>query len=771
MLQAASLSGFVRDAEVGEPLAYANVILLNAQRGTATDVHGYFILPGVPVGADTLQIMMIGYETASIPIELRNTNQRRDITLNPLAIQLDEVNVSGERAQFEQKLDVSRINLTSRELRMTPAFVEDDVFRTFQLLPSVTSLNDFSAALIVRGGSPDENLVNLDNTQIYNPYHIGGIFSTFNTDAISNAEFISGGYQAEYGGHLSSVINLTTKEGNSKSGKLPEDFWLKKYVDYSNSQAEISLLSSKILAEGPSYKGSWFFSGRRTYFDQLARAYYSITNKERTWDYFFWDVNFKIHTDLNSKHRLTYVQYSGLDDLYINVGGEDFPEIKLAWDWGNRTSSLNWRFIPNSEFLLETTLARAKYFFDVGFNFTVTRESSFTDSTEESIFNLEMENVVLDQSVDQRLTWFRSENQKLTLGWNYKILKMTYREDFAGVTMRDYNQSPYIFALYGKETWRPHPLLAFDFGMRISRYQYYNRTLFDPRINFKYFLLSDLALKGSWGMYSQFLFTINQDDQLLRVIDFWQPITKDYIPQRAEHYVLGLEYWVREGMNISLDLYYKPYRNVLDVSKVFHPEEDITGYVAGTAKAWGAEILIKKMRGDWFGWLGYSYSFIERSLDYNENGVLEKDLGEIYRAKYDIPHSLNLVLNYQSNKRDTYGLSLVAHSGQPFTPPSGKVFFQSYQTFGSQDNPYQQLNAYFGKKHSARYPTYFRVDLSYIRKIKPFGVNGKFKLQVINATNHFNVLLYNWDLESSPAKVTAYSMFPILLSFGWEFEL
>jgi len=770
-LWSASVSGYVRNNSNGEPLAYANVMIVELGRGTATDVHGFYIIPRLPSGHYTLQVRMIGFKTEKIPVEITDENLRRDVNLVAAALNMDEITVSGEQYEFKRNLDVSRTNLTARELRMSPAFVEDDVFRTFQLLPSVTSLNDFSAALIVRGGSPDENLVNLDGTQIYNPYHIGGVFSTFNTDAISNAELIAGGYQVNYGGHLSSVINLTTKEGDAKNGRFPDDFFLKKYFDYGGGRMQISPLSSKFLLEGPSYKGSWFFSGRRTYFDQLAKAYYRITDKARPWNYYFWDVNFKMHTDLNSSNRLTYSGYSGRDDLYLDVGGEDFPEIEFAWIWGNTTNSLNWRYNPSADYLLETHVSQAKYYFDVDFTFTVDRESSFTDSTETSAFNAVMHNLVRDRSLSQEFTWFASEEHRVQAGWSYKILKMLYNEKFAGSTIINWDQSPFILAAYLKETWRPGPELAVDAGLRVTKYELYDPVIIDPRINFKYFLQSNFALKGSWGTYSQFLFTINKDDQLLRVVDFWQPISRLYKPQRAQHFVIGADYRGRDGVTLSLDLYYKPYSNILDISKVYHPSDGDVGFVSGTAKVYGAELLLKKTQGKLFGWLGYAYSFVERSLDYNNNGVLEREVGEIYRAKYDIPHSLNLVVNYEFSDINTLGFSLVTHSGQPFTPPSGKVFHQSQDIFGSMDNPFQRFDTYYGAKNSARYPAYLRLDFNYIRQISPWGLDGTFKLQVINLTNHFNVLLYNWQLEASPARATAYSMFPVILTFGWEFAL
>ncbi|HIM53218.1 MAG TPA: hypothetical protein EYI88_01400, partial [Candidatus Marinimicrobia bacterium] len=251
LLQFASaftISGTVKDAATGEPLPYTNIMVLNTDIGTASDIHGYYIIPSVSIGDYTIQFMMIGFATLGEKIKISNDNIRVDVELNPKVIDVNEITVSAERMRFEKKVDISRVNKSNRDIRRAPAFIEADLFRTLQLLPSVSSSNDFNAALIVRGGSPDENLILLDGTEIYNPYHIGGVFSTFNADMISDTEFLAGGFPANYGGRLSSVLNITAREGDSKNGRLSENNPIKKYWDFSKGSGNISLLSSKFLA-------------------------------------------------------------------------------------------------------------------------------------------------------------------------------------------------------------------------------------------------------------------------------------------------------------------------------------------------------------------------------------------------------------------------------------------------------------------------------------------------------------------------------------------
>jgi hypothetical protein len=765
------LSGFIRNDNDGEPIAYASIIIKKSLIGTTSDIYGYFVIPNIPAGEHKVDISMIGYKTVTRNIIIDDTDVTLRISMSPEILTGHNIIVTGENTRFTQKTDVSTITLNPRDLKSPPSFLEDDAFRTFQLLPGVISQNDFSAAMIVRGGSPDESLVLLDNTQIYNPYHVGGIFSSFNTNALSSAEFNSGGFPSEYGGNLSSVLNLTTKEGNSLSGRIPENNWLSKYWNFSGIHGEMSLLSSNILLDGPSYRGSWFFSARRTYFDKLADVYYNYSDTKKNWNYYFWDTHFKIISTISPKHRITISNYSGIDDLFINAGGNDLPEVDFLWVWGNRTYDINWKYFHSPRFLLESGFSFAHYYFDVDFQFFISRESTFTDSSESSGLDLLLQNMVKDKTFYQKLSWYLTTDHTLKIGYYFKNIKLKYEELFAGSTIRNWNQEPDIVEVYFNDHWKYNSIFILDTGVRISKYSLYNKHLFDPRINLKYFLSPGVALKFSWGKYSQFLFTINQDDQLLRIVDFWQPIMKGYAPQTADHYIIGIDYAKLYGYKISLEAYYKPYHNILDISKIYHPSLGQNGFVSGTGKAYGVELLIKKIQGKLTGWITYAYSKSKKTIDYNENGQIEAELGEKFSTKFDMPHMLKFVANYNFTEKKTLSISCVTQSGQPFTPPSGKVFHQGLDIFGSVDNPYQRFTSYYGQKNSARYPTYFRLDLGYSIIGKFLKYDAKYKIQIINLTNTFNILMYNWDLESSPSKITAYSMFPILVSVGMEIEL
>ena len=461
-----TISGDIKDKNTGEPIPYANIVLINANLGTSSDIDGHFIIPRVPINGYTLRVMVIGYKTLDHIILETYKNVKLNFNLEKSIVSLDEINISAERTRFEEKVEISTINLSNRDIRRVPAFIESDVFRTIQLLPSVTAANDFNSALIVLGGSPDENMILLDGAEIYNPYHIGGLFSTFNSNMIADTEFLAGGFPAEYNGRLSSVLNITSKNGDSKNGRLDSLYYFKptsflkwekikfknkykQFFDFSKANCEISTLSSKIQAEGVLYKGSWILSARRTYFDKFVSMYYNLTNEAEPFKYYFWDIHFKGLMNLNPNNQLTYSQFSGRDDLYLDLGGEDFPAINFGWDWGNATQVLSWKYLPNSNYFIETNLVNTEYTFNVDFavNFEVDSTEALDDDFEADLeFNTD--NIVQDISIKQTLNYFVSDFFKIKTGWEYKNLRMKYVRSFAGEEFFRLQSDPLIKSIF-----------------------------------------------------------------------------------------------------------------------------------------------------------------------------------------------------------------------------------------------------------------------------------------------------------------------------------
>lgn len=760
----ARLSGYLRDGITGEPIMYANIVLEGTYLGAASDVHGHYVILNIPPGHYTLKAMMMGYETLEQSIEFQPGDDKRlDMEIFTQALTGETVEVTAERTRFEEKVEISRLNLSVREIVNTPAMVEADLFRTLQMTPSVNAKNDFSSALIVRGGGSDENLILLDGIEVYNPYHLGGVFSTFNADALADAEFLAGGFPAKFGNRNSAVLDITSREGNSKKHLLFADDTLGEWIDLAGAKVEVSLLSSKALLEGPHKMGAWMVTARRTYYDQIANLYFLLKDGSKPpGGYYFWDMHWKTYFDFDPRNRLTLAGYYGRDFLAFNYD-DDENGFDIDMDWGNYTTSAQWRFVPSSKFHSTFSLAHTVYDWDFNFGLAI------FDSTEGTTTVDLIEEIDLrDWTVKEKLDWFATPAHTLTAGCEYKVLDMGIFQEMSRITFLDRSQNPYIFSLYFQDKWKIGSRLNFQPGLRISKYELHGDPYWEPRLGFKYLLTENLALKGSWGIYKQYMFTNTSDEEIIDFVEFWLPVPKEFEAQSCQHYIVGMEQRFAHGFYGSLEAYYKPYDNMLEVNPNNNPVYNDDDFVVGTGEAWGIELLIKKTRGDFTGWLGYSYSHTRKRIDFNSDGKLSKEEGEIYYTNNDIPHSLNLVLNYQLNDKHSFGLTTVYNTGKPFTVTEGLIYAGTNYT--SLNFPYSGLQDIPGIKNGARYPAYFRMDISYMRGIHPFGWNGKFKFQIINVTNHFNVLIAQTLANTNPTKVQAFSMFPIIPSFGVEFE-
>ena len=362
-ISAQVINGFVRDDATGEPLSYANVFIKDSNIGVASGVDGYYALTNIPSDGDyTVIASIIGYTMITKDVSIKDGESIRiDFRMISEAIEGERVDVFGEAQKMRQLVEPSRISLDLRTIETAPAFIEPDLFRTIQMLPGVQTINDYSSALYVRGSTPDQNLIMLDGITIYNPYHLGGIFSTFNTSAIKEADFHAGGFTARYGGRMGAILNVVTREGNTEKFE---------------GSANLSSMSSKMLLEGPlpsffGMKGSWMLAGRRTYLDQFLNLL--IKGDDLPFRYYFYDYQGKINLDINQDHRLTYSRFYGDDIVEFSFSDsysdydivEDYEQNEeattaLNWPWGNKTNSLTWRWLISPELVARTFRASSR---------------------------------------------------------------------------------------------------------------------------------------------------------------------------------------------------------------------------------------------------------------------------------------------------------------------------------------------------------------------------------------------------------------------------
>ena len=423
-----SLSGFVHDASDGEALIGATVLLQGTQNGSLSNTSGYYVIPDIPLGDYILVCSYIGYKTFTRDVRVAaDENEKIDISLAVEAVAAAGVVVRADSMRTSQMLfekPISGIRLSSRQVRAIPQVAEADLLRSLQTLPGIQPLSDFSSALYVRGGTPDQNLYMIDGSDVYNPEHTFGIFSTFNTDAIKQVELSKGGFGAEFGGRLSSVLNVTNLDGNR------EQF---------EGTASLSLLSAKTTLQTPlGERGSLSGSIRRTYFDQTAARLIDDVP-----DYYFYDGNVKAFLELDDRNSLTISTYGGRDFLDVPFNTESTEQTGLVTDWGNKTGSMRWTRVFTPRLFSTFWLTGSRFSSDLA-----------VDAA-----NVVQRNFVSDVTLKGSLEHHRSRHLVTTFGFEQKNLHVKYREKFPEGLV-DIDSRPRQYTIFGQGNWKPNPLSA-----------------------------------------------------------------------------------------------------------------------------------------------------------------------------------------------------------------------------------------------------------------------------------------------------------------------
>ncbi|MFL3005913.1 MAG: TonB-dependent receptor [Candidatus Neomarinimicrobiota bacterium] len=791
----ASINGFVRDDASGEPISYANVFLSNSSIGAATNSDGYFVLSEIPLGLYEVNATMIGYAVFKEEVDLSyGESVRLEIRLIEEAIKGTEVLVTAERQKFERSMESSQIALDLREINSAPAFVEPDVFRTLQMLPGVQTTSDFSSALYVRGSTPDQNLIMLDGIAIYNPYHLGGIFSTFNTDAIKEADFHAGGFPARYGGRMGAILNVINREGNTE--KI-------------TGSANLSLISSKALIEGPipkwkGIKGSWMISGRRTYIDKVVKALNLPSGSKNAdgsdvpleFPYYFYDYQIKTNIDFNQDHRLTFTRFYGDDVLDFsfedpsetvrneNVTIRQESQFGLDWPWGNQTNGLTWRWIVSPKMISKTFLSNSRYRFDFDLSFQSRDTYTYIDSTVTNFtnFNWNIYDIIKDQTLESEIQYKYSNDHEITSGFQIKNIKFdlgirydlgTQDTSFTWNPLSLKNNTQEI-SFFLQDRWEVSKRLKIRSGLRLTDYNLHKKIYADPRIGMKYHISDDIALKANWGLYHQFLTTANNQDENLRLVELWLGIPKEKPASVSEHVIGGVEYMSPRNIFYRIELYQKTFENLLTLKQDNANEYEGTSQDSTINEFWdtrgnsnGIELLVKKSSGKFNGWIGYTFSetkyYTEPSGWHNPN--------------FDRTHTINIVGNYDLTSDLELSAALTQSSGNPYTKILGRVYDWEQSLYNN--SYWYPIDSYLvGEKNTERYDDYFRVDIGMTRKGgNLFGLEYDTYWQIMNLTRHINILSYRYRTKTDPltgnqlgVQRQPIPMFPLIFTFGVKFE-
>ena len=705
----AIISGFVTDSASGEVLIGANVFLKETGQGMAADLNGYYIIQNIVPGTYTIMTSYVGFDLFKKKIILNiEESIKVDITLEELAVELSEISVTAEKLQRKNNIQPSKINLSPRMMKAAPGIAEPDLFRTIQALPGVLTTSEFSTGLVIRGGNTDQNLIMLDGITVYNPSHLGGIFSNFIVDGVKEAELIKGAYNAEYGGRLSAVLNVLSREGNKNEFK---------------GKASLSLISAQTTLEGPSYKGAWVLSGRRTYFDVLLPKILPENITDNIPPYYFYDIQSHIFSDITSKDRLSFSFYTGIDDILFDTFG-------LDGRWGNRTLSAHYRRVFNERLVGNFLVANSKFF------------TTFGLGGSNGLIN---DNGIDDNTASANFSWFKSPESTVKFGAQVKRLGFEYISKFNSDTTFLIKTKPYEISTYAKVKHEISDLFIIEPGIRLNYYDVYRNKLNpDLRLGIKYLLTEDRYLNLSFGNYHQFISTF-QDDFNPSILDNWIAADESVEPGKSIQAVLGYEEYINNMYKIQIEGYYKDLKNLLTFeekrSSTDAPVSDSTLsdiLTPADGYAYGVEFFGQKMSGNLSGWISYTYSVSRKIM----NSIFEDGEKEYY-TNWDRTHAFSALGSYQFNKKWEMNWRYALQSGQAFTPILG-YYVQKFP-----ESPEEVFRTIPGTRNSGRYEHYSRLDLGAVYHANIAGKKIDFFFQIINTLNRENTFRKIYDLGST----------------------
>ena len=691
--------GFITDSTSGEALIGANVFIRETGQGMATDNNGYYVLSGIAFDQAELVVSYVGYQQYYQKLDFASSSsQKLDVSLKPETIELMQVDVTAEEIERLNRIEPSRVNLSPRILKAQPSLAEPDIFRTIQSLPGVLTTSEFSTGLVIRGGNTDQNLILLDGITVYNPSHLGGLFSNFIVDAVKDAELIKGGYNAEYGGRLSAVLDIRSREGNRNKFE---------------GSSSVSLLTAQTTLEGPFLNGAWLLAGRRTYFDKVL----PYVTDSFDLPYYFYDLQGHVFTDLNEKDRISLSFYRGVDDL-------EFQDLDLDSDWGNKTISLAYRRVFNEK-IIGNFLAANSHFY-----------TRFGLGGEEGIQEY---NPLTDQTISGDLAYFYNQDLNVFFGAQAKSLNIRYDSKFNNEILFDSKTTPFETAVYTKVKWKPNSKFIIEPGLRLITFSSHSDGIYpDLRLSSKFLIDESRFINFAVGNYHQFISTF-QDDFNANILDSWFAIDEKGDPARATQAVIGYEQYFPRGLKVQVEGYYKEITGMLTYEESrattdgsYLSESILDLLTQADGYAYGAELFIQKSSGKLSGWAGYSWSVSRKQMNGNE-----------YFTNWDRSHVINILANYQSSPKWEYNFKFTLQSGQAFTPING-YFLQNLP--GDSQQNYRTIPA---TRNGGRYPSYHRLDLGAVRHFEFKGRKFDLFMQVINAYNRKNVFTYTYPLGNT----------------------
>ena len=755
--QTHTISGYIKDADTGETLIGANIFDANNQSiGTSTNAYGFYSL-SLEKGEYQLLVTYLGYNNQIENISLTQ-DINLDISLNQ-GVVIEEVTISAKEAEKDknvQSTQMGQVELPMENIKKLPALLgEVDILKTLQLLPGVLSSGEGGSGFYVRGGGPDQNLVLLDEAVVYNTGHLLGFFSVFNADAIKNTTLIKGGLPAQYGGRLSSVVDVQMRDGNNR---------------YYQADGGVGIISSRLTLQGPiqKEKSSFLVSGRRTYALDLAQPFLEGGTFEGT-NYYFYDFNTKVNFKLSDRDKIFLSGYFGRDVLNFRQ-----PERDFSFDlpYGNTTATARWNHLISDKHFMNLSAIYNDYQF------------AFTGGQEDFVFTLK--SAVEDVNIKLDFDYYPNPTHSVKYGVN--TTHHTLTPNTANAMNDDVEFTSNFDPKYALETGfyiqddiKINPQLSINAGFRFSIFnqlgpftskidgQVYDRfetvqtyTGYEPRLSGKYTVSKDMSVKAAITFTNQYVHLVTNSSSTLPT-DIWVPSSEIIKPQSGIQYALGLFRNFKDAMwESSIEFYYKDLKNQIDYADDYVTDfgADIEdAFVFGKGRAYGTELFLRKNRGSLSGWIGYTLARTERSFEDIEGG-------RWYPAVYDRMHDLSVVANYEISEKWELGAAFIYGSGRWFTPYESFYFLEG------------NIAPEYGPRNSAQLEAYHRLDfsLTYTPKAKDEKrYKSSWNLSFYNIYNRKNPYFIYYDAvtnrETGSTQLEAFkvTIFPIIPSISYNF--
>jgi uncharacterized protein YsxB (DUF464 family) len=703
-----TISGHIKDAANGEDIIGAGVSLRDQPRvGTSSNIYGFFSLT-LPQGKQTIIINSLGYITQTLEVDLT-----KDITLNinleSSSTQLKEIEIQSERQDANiRSVEMSVNKLDIKTIQKIPALLgEVDIIRSIQLLPGVTTVGEGASGFNVRGGGIDQNLVLLDDAPVYNSSHLFGFFSVFNPDAVKDVKLVKGGIPAQYGGRLSSLLDVRMKDGNNKDYKV---------------NGGVGTIFSRLSVEGPLVKdqSSFIIAGRRSYFD----IFFPLANDPNVKNAtaYFYDLTAKVNTVLGEKDRLYLSGYFGRDRF--GFGGRN----GFFFNWGNATGTLRWNHIYNTRLFSNLSLIYSNYDYAIGAG--------------DKVNGFRWNSRIINYSIKPEYTFYLNPTNTITFGgqsifYNFTPGELGFQSDGIERKITGDNRFTIENNLYIANEQRVGGRVALQYGLRYSNFSYLGKGIaytfrdttpnirrdtissrqysageiiaaynyLEPRFSIKFDLDDQSSIKASYNRTTQPIHLIS-NTTASTPLDVWTPSTNNLRPQLADQIAIGYfrNFGESDDYETSVETYYKDMKNQVDyidgadllLNRLL--EGDL---LIGRGRAYGFELFVKKTKGKLTGWVSYTGARSERLVEGINNN-------EWFPNRFDKLHTLNVVSSYDITDRIDVSANFVFATGTPATFPSNRIEWQEYIIPHNVNNP----------RNNVRIPAYHRLDVSATFKLR-----------------------------------------------------